>query len=87
MESEGPDVEDSELIQEEEKYLDIEECRGKLRLWINEERTSKPIFLELFRKLDQEIIQEVIGNLPRNRRTRLGHLLIQTTDIGDVQQE
>ena len=47
MESEGPDVGDSEQIQEEEKYLDLEECRGKLKQWITEERTSTLIILDL----------------------------------------
>ena len=28
-------------MEEEEKFLDIEECRGKLHLWIKEERTRK----------------------------------------------
>lgn len=34
------DEEDTDIV-EEERYLNIDECRGKLREWIKEDRTSK----------------------------------------------
>lgn len=41
MEFEGEvDYEDETNPEEEERYLDIEECRGKLKIWILEDRTK-----------------------------------------------
>ena len=41
MEFEGEvDYEDETNPEEEERYLDIEECRGKLKIWILEVRTK-----------------------------------------------
>lgn len=33
------DIDEETAVEEEEKYLDIEECRGKLKVWITEDRT------------------------------------------------
>lgn len=30
---------EAEDVDDEERYLDIEECSGKLKIWIQEERT------------------------------------------------
>ena len=51
VDSEQEEEEDQES---DERYLDIEECRGKLKLWINDNRTSKMSLRinSLYRKMD-----------------------------------